>query len=260
MEMSAVGPEEYEATIPADFVIPGLIRYRIMTKKSGNHIYEKLNRVMRIYPGNLLADPYAWDYIPGESYETFVAGTDTPIEIFNANTDRGDLVFYNPNWRNNSTGYTMIDKPGQLVLRMSMKKSDPGQFMAFQHYITSKLEGRQEELPSFSKLVIRARSGTAMKIKLNLITRQADAWSATIDLDENMREIEIPLSSLKKDSFLLLPRPYPGFLPLSFKSESNKNFNISDVEKLEVSFGKELQQNPTLERIIEIESVRLIKN
>jgi hypothetical protein len=43
----------------------------------------------------------------------------------------------------------------------------------------------------------------------------------------------VPLSSLTRDSFLLLPRPYPGFLPLYFKSESTVPFKLKDAERLE---------------------------
>ncbi len=92
-------------------------------------------------------------------------------------------------------------------------------------------------------------------MKINLVTRDAQAFAEYVTLDNQFREIEIPLSDLKKDSYLLLPRPYPGFLPLRFTSAATNPFTISDAEKLEISFSAK-NENPTS---IEVESVWLKK-
>jgi hypothetical protein len=53
---------------------------------------------------------------------------------------------------------------------------------------------------------------------------------------------------------LLLPRPYPGFLPLWFKPGAMGSFNMQDAEKMQViSFG----ENKPLD--IEVVSVWLEK-
>jgi hypothetical protein len=66
---------------------------------------------------------------------------------------------------------------------------------------------------------------------------------------------ELPFSSLQKSSFLLLPRPYPGFLPLRFTSTGTAPFNIADAERLEITFG----EGATTPLSIEVESIQLQK-
>ncbi len=105
--------------------------------------------------------------------------------------------------------------------------------------------------------MIRARSEHEMKAKLSLITTDADAYTVTVSLTKEWKEIEIPLSSLQKDSFLLLPRPYPGFLPLRFKKDEIKPFNIMDTERLEISFGEGIKSSSPVS--IEVESIWLEK-
>jgi hypothetical protein len=129
--------------------------------------------------------------------------------------------------------------------------------MGWEFFFGDKISGRKIELISFTKLVIRARSEHEMKAKLSLITTDADAYTVTVSLTKEWKEIEIPLSSLQKDSFLLLPRPYPGFLPLRFKKDEIKPFNIMDTERLEISFGEGIKSSSPVS--IEVESIWLEK-
>ncbi len=85
---------------------------------------------------------------------------------------------------------------------------------------------------------MRARTANdePVQMKLALITKDAQAFATYPILTNQFKEIEIPLHTLMPDSSLLLPRPYPGFLPLWFKSSSNMPFNLIDAERVEVSF------------------------
>ena len=156
-------------------------------------------------------------------------------------------MIYNPDWRNNTIEYITTEIPRQLAIKATSSSSA----MGWQYFFGEKISGRSNELTSFTKIIIRARSPQEIKMKLSLITNDADAFSTEIQLSKNWQDIEIPLSNLQADSFLLLPRPYPGFLPLYFKSAGNRPFDITKVEKLEISFGGK-DQSPTS---IEVESV-----
>jgi hypothetical protein len=50
-----------------------------------------------------------------------------------------------------------------------------------------------------------------------------------------IENIKIPFSEFKADSALLLPRPYPGFLPVSFKGSGIKIFSIKEIERIQVT-------------------------
>ena len=93
-------------------------------------------------------------------------------------------------------------------------------------------------------------------MKLGLITTEANAYSTLVALTKDWKDIEVPLSSLQKDAYFLLPRPYPGFLPLKFTSPGNQPLNITDAERIEINFEGVTSTSPIS---IEVESVYLKK-
>jgi hypothetical protein len=240
---------DYSAEIPVDMVKPGLINYRIIIQKA-NEFYT--------FPAGLKGNPYAWDYTNNDTWQTFVVNNSSPLEIFNATNDRTGIMLWNTDWRNNIVEYVTTDQPGQLVLKTTMNKPVSGQMMGWQFYFADQLKGRQTDIASFTKLVVRAKADSPdnVHMKLSLITTDAQGFATDIILSNEMKEYEIPLSILKKDSVLLLPRPYPGFQPLWFQSAATKPFAIEDAEKLQVIFGNKQEQNDR-PCGIEVESVWL---
>jgi hypothetical protein len=141
---------------------------------------------------------------------------------------------------------------------MTITSTAAADTMGWQFYFADKIAGRATELPNYSYLVIRGKALHAdTRVSLNLITAFGDAFSYIAFLDTSMKIIKLPLKNLVKGSNVLLPRPYPRFMPLHFKSSSAKAFDITEAERLEVLFssaGKE--RKPTA---IEIESIYLSK-
>jgi hypothetical protein len=239
---------DYEVEVPSDMVFSGIIKYRIMVQKEKRDTFT--------FPGAIKGDPYAWDEYSNESWQTYVATAESPLKLFNASA-RNKIMLYNPDWRNNTLENISSGKPGQLGLKTTMNKPLPGQVMGWQYFFGGDIAGRANELSSFTKLVVRARSSGETRTKISLITANADAYSTSISLSKDWMEIEIPLNGLQKDGFLLLPRPYPGFLPLKFETASKKPLNILDAEKIEISFGEGLVSQAPVS--IEVESVYLKK-
>jgi hypothetical protein len=221
---------DYSAEVPADLVTPGLLNYRIIIQKKDSFF---------VFPGNHKGNPYAWDAYVNESWQTFVAADKAPLEIFNATQDRNNINLYNPDWQNNSVTYVTAQQPRQLLLKATIGKPSAGQLMGWHAYFADRLQCRMSEAETFGKLVVKASTDHAepVKVKLALITKDAVAFGTTITLNNELQEIEIPFSALKQDSALLLPRPYPGFLPLWFKAGTTAAFNIADAEKLQITFG-----------------------
>jgi len=217
---------EYVAEVPADAVTPGVLNYRIIIQKANNDYY--------VFPGNQKGNPYAWDNPNNDTWQTIVASDKSGLELFNTNIDRANLIQYNPDWRNNTFRFVPSDKSSQLAVKITAKNLTDKQMMGFQVYFGDKLKGRQSELPSFTKLVVRVRAENPVKAKLSLITNDALCFSGNISAGNEWTDIRIPLSSLQVDSFLLLPRPFPGFLPLWFKSTAAGSFNIAEAEKMQV--------------------------
>lgn len=244
VQMQQLSAYNYIGEVPAEIITPGIINYRIIIQDSNKEFYT--------FPGAFKGNPYAWNEYRNESWQTIVAAPGSALTLFNPLTDRNSLVIYNPDWRNNTIEYITTEN-GQLAFKATASRSA----MGWQYFFAEKIRGRNDELTSFTKLVVRARSAQETKMKLSLISIDADAYSTELQLSKEWHDIEIPLNNLQPDSFLLLPRPYPGFLPLHFKSADTKPFDITKTEKLEVSFGAaQPAQNPVS---IEIEAVQLKK-
>jgi len=238
---------EYSAEVPVDMVTPGLLNYRIMVRRENGDTYT--------FPGGFKGAPYAWDEWRNESWQTFVAQENSPLEVFSPTTDRSAVMLYNPAWRNNTFEYVSTTEPRQLVIKATMSRPSGSEVIGWQYFFADKTSGRKEELSTFTKLVVKARSTSETTAKLALITANADAFAARLSLKPEWQIIEVPLSSLRKDAYLLLPRPYPGFQPLYFKTQGNNSFNLPETEKLEVTFGEGLNAATS----IEVEYIRLAK-
>jgi hypothetical protein len=248
LQMLNVHGFDYKTEVPVELVSPGVIHYRIMIKKN--------DTTYSTFPGGFNGDPYAWDEYRNESWQTVVANATSRLELFNATSDRNKIVLYNPDWKNNIVEYITAEDPKQLVLKATMKNAAQ-QIFGWQYFFGNDIFGRKDELSAFKTMVIKARSAQNSKVKIKLITANADAYSTLVSLNEIWQEIKIPLSDLQKDDFLLLPRPYPGFLPLKFKSTGSTPFNILEAEKLEISFGEGVESKMPIS--IEVESVYLKK-
>jgi hypothetical protein len=119
-----------------------------------------------------------------------------------------------------------------------------------------KLAGRATELLSFKEVVVKARANqAATSVKVVLMTKDAVAYSALVQLGADLQELRIPLASFRPDALLLLPRPYPGFLPLTYQSASQLPLKLSDTEVLQVLLDAAAPASGQLH--VDIESVSL---
>jgi hypothetical protein len=243
--MQQVGPYIYKADLPASLATPGLVRYRIVVEaKAGEYV---------MFPGNHKGNPWAWDYVEGDTWQTYIAADNGNLEIFNATNDQ-DIILYPNLWRSDERQFLTGENPGQLSLRLTAKELSGEGVMGMQYYFGDKIKGRKAELASFDRLVIRARTTNAapVKAKVSLITAAAAAYAATFTLNSTMQEIEIPVSQLQPSRYMLLPRPYPGFHPFWFEPAKAGPFRLNQAEKLELSIGEglapaEKKQSYTLE-------------
>jgi hypothetical protein len=242
---------EYSAEVPADMVTTGLLNYRIILQK-GNEF--------AIFPGNHKENPQAWDNYINETWQTFVVSENAELEIFNATVDRARIY---PGFRRGfQSSYITGTEPSQLVLRLSATELSDDHTIGFVHYFGDKLQGRISEISSFDSLVIRARTSGAelVKAKITLIDKNAFAFSSFVTLTNRLQDIVVPLNNLVPDSILLLPRPYPGFLPLWFRGSGNASFDLSEIERIQITIGSELHESEFRKPYsMEVESIWLKK-
>ncbi|MFD1257533.1 cellulase family glycosylhydrolase [Mucilaginibacter terrae] len=252
IEMKKVTPYDYTAIIPATAVVTGHLQYHIIVDKgSGNYI---------VYPGAHQGDPQKWDYLNNDYWKTYIAAAKGYITLFNPLTDQAAVNPYFPNYNRNAglrwvSGYGT----GNIISRMVAPALGNDEVMGLQLYIGDKLKSRLTEISGFTKLVIRARvtNGDSAKIRLALTQTDASCYAAYTHLNAECKTIEIPLSQLKPDSSLILPRPYPGFLPLWFKVSSFMGFKIADADKLEITASHLAMGTDKKPLTVDIESVSL---
>jgi hypothetical protein len=238
LEMQCLNMNNYLVVVPAALVTKGLISYRFIVQK---------NKDIYVFPGGYKGDPYAWDSYGNETYETRVVPSNQPLEIFNANTDK-TLNQYNTNWRNTTFNYITTETPQQLALNITTKTN---QLTGFQFYFGDRIKGRITELSSCNSMIIKARSNNPASMHVVLITKDAQSFGTNVAIGNTINEIKIPLQSFQPDSMLLLPRPYPGFLPLYFKAFGQKELKVEDVEKIEIRYSDQGS--------LEIETIWLVK-
>ena len=248
--MSMLTSNEFAAEIPASFVIPGLLKYRIVAKNGPDEV---------LFPGHHKG---GWDNFSNDSWETYVAAKYSSLEIYNAKEDQ--LLRSVPHWdKNIKTSYITSGSGKQLLYHVQFSAPLKEGLAGFELYIGDKLEGRASELSEFTKLVIKGRSTSpeGTTLKFSLTDQSANTVSVETNLKYELTEVEIPLGKFQENKALLLPRPYPGFQHLWFDSSSKQKFDPTQLEKLQVSLYDvtKLSNLTTTTSGFQIESVQLKK-
>lgn len=252
ISMTRKNSNEYSAEVPPELVTPGQLNYRVIVQKSNKDYF--------VFPGDHKGDPFAWDNYFNDTWQTFVAAPNSDLEIYDPTNDRNILV-YPPFKRGFQTNYITEDNGDRLVLKLSANELSDDHTFGLQYYFADKLNGRSSE--TFDKLVIKARTADTqpVKAKITLINKDAFAFSSSITLSNTFQNIEIPLNNFSPDSMLLLPRPYPGFMPLWFKATGTPSFNLSEIEKIQITIGADIAPSEFKKPYsLEVGSIWLEKN
>jgi hypothetical protein len=236
IEMKAENTYDYSTIIPAELLNAGVFRYKIIIQQGDNY---------QTFPGNHSGNPYAWDNYINENWESLIVPKNADLEIYNASINQNINVFPSQ-WGNNvKVNYSVGASPRQVLWSISTQKLENEHVLGFQHEFTNQVKGRQSEADAFTKVVIRARTfeNKPIEARIAFVNKNASAFAAKVMLTNQFQDIEIPLSALNPDAMLLLPRPYPGFMPLWFKSNSTESFKLADAEKVEFTIGSTLQSS-----------------
>jgi hypothetical protein len=231
---------EFKCTVPAEQVITSVLSYKIMIQRGDKQYI--------VFPGGYKGDPYQWDNINNDSWQTFVAAPGAKLTLFDPTTDQHKVnTYFAVRVRSGGAQFVSGEETGRLAFRVSTPLLRKGQVMGMQLYIGDKLKNRLSELSSFNQVTIRGRmqNGTTGRVRVVIIDKTAAAYAAYVDFGSDFKNIDIPLSAFKPDSSLLLPRPYPDFQPLWFKASGFAGLELNRADKLEVTVGDTLQPGKT---------------
>jgi hypothetical protein len=222
---------ELEAEVPAELIKPGIISYVIVVQKGDKSI---------TFPGNHPGSIYDWNYYYKDCWTIKVVDPGTPIAIFDVSTDKDNIEYsFNTWWQKQiSADIISTDTPDKLALKISTTKTLTGEnAICFRTFFGDKLKRRMADLDSFNELILHARSADSDStlIKIILVSKTGCAFSSKVQLTKEYKNYPIPFSSFVPDSMVLIPRPYPGFLPWRFKGNGAEKFDLKDSEVLEIT-------------------------
>jgi hypothetical protein len=254
-EMSRVSGYEYEVEIPGNVLKHGYLKYFITV-----HTEE----TAYTFPSGAEGTPSLWNFQNESLYTVPVVPVNSPLYLFNAASDADEM---SREWRSGSRllPSTSLGDAAVFVNIEKLFRRDPENLNAqpvhdysLRYNFIPNIRGRISEMKSFNRIVIRAESiDKAFPIQVALIDRQGNTFGSLLSLDPAKKEYEIKLDDLKPVNMVILPRPYPTFLPYYFKSSAS-SFNTDLIETLQISIGPGLQSVEEAYRF-SIESVRLEK-
>lgn len=222
--VSAINKEgyKYEAVLPAEWLVNGILQYRLLISSSDSTI---------AFPGSIKGNPYSWSYTGAEFWESTILPEEASIPLFRADEKdyRERILLYQPDWRHGSVRYHS-DSAARINLKISYTDSSEVTRFGFEHFIgdiVKTFKRRPAEMITIS--------GSYTNID-SLIIQLADAsgagYSAVIASPGNIESIS--LYEFKPSSIVLLPRPYPSFQPLEFSLTGKLPVSFHQIEKIQV--------------------------
>ncbi|MBT8296355.1 MAG: hypothetical protein KJO51_08050, partial [Gramella sp.] len=191
--------------------------------------------------------PSNWDFHSKAKYETRILKEDSPISLFNPATDSDNMVI---GWSPKNNLIPVSENEAEFqVSRDSLFKEDventeaePIYDYSFRYNFLKKIANR--ELEGKDKIIIKARAleNRSEKLQVALVMNNGASFGKTIELTNEVQEIEIDITDLKPVKTVTLPRPYPGFLPYYFDHSYSGEFKIEDIEAIQFSIGPGIEQ------------------
>lgn len=254
LHMKNVVAYEYEVVIPADWLNEGYLNYYISIEHAAG--------VSTTYPSAYSGSPVDWDFHVTSAYTTRVVSANQDIYLFNAFTDADEI---SKEWRR-GTATVPGEQPAtsRLVVQLDQlfvkdeenPNAKPNYNYALRYNFRNKVAGRSAELTTKTKLVVLARSiDKPMQMEVSLIDKAGNALGGHIQLGTLMSDCEIDLASLQPTKLVILPRPYPSFLPYYFEGVSNR-FDWNSIETIQLAVGEGEKDAKEVFKF-EIESIRL---
>ena len=107
------------------------------------------------------------------------------------------------------------------------------------HYFGDLLAGREKEVIRKKTLVVNASTfgEGAFPMQVALVMKDGSAFGGLIELSPDVSEYKIKLSDLKKVTPVILPRPYPTFLPYYSVAGYATELDLNQVESMQISVG-----------------------
>jgi hypothetical protein len=235
--MPPAGAFAYQVPVPAELMHEGLLEYAVSVYEGGT---------ARTFPGSEPGDPYRWDFTGRSFWQVPIVAAGAPLLLFDGRRDLGHLLYPHP-WEyvRFRTDIVAGSEPERLALSAVVEDFTPSpHHFALRTFLPDAQRTRLDEATAGAALRVRARAAgrAADRMELALVERDGAAWGTVLELTDTWREFVIPLSDLRPTPLVLLPRPYPQFLPylLEPTTITDRRPQLAALDGLQFSVGANL--------------------
>lgn len=216
----------YRATIPAEQIEPGKLRYNIVVSGAGKQF---------TFPDGTAGTPLEWDYTSGKHWESTIVSPESAIQLFTVTDEYSDMESYTmPEWSRTKRELVHNLPPESQTLRFTFESKDATPRFFLHTYIKEKVKNRTSRLNGVKDIHIHLKNAPD-SLYIGFITGTGYTYTAPITTKNGIARV--PLSQLQQTATALLPHPYPTFLNKYFYPDTSLPFRITDIEKLELSFN-----------------------
>lgn len=245
LRMSPESYSTYTVNIPGASLHAGSAFPYYISVSAGNTV--------RTFPEDRLTVPGVWNFDQRTSYRTRCIDPASPLILFDASED---ALRVNREWLPESklvmgqtaaTDYLYLKT--EALIRKDPENPEGPEIADYsmRHYFGDLIANRQQVLQAAEQLVFFGGTDDEKPcpIQIALVMKDGSTFGTMIRLKQGMKAYPVPLSKFKKINAVLLPRPYPTFLPYYSTAGDASQLDISEVESLEISIGPGMDRNET---------------
>ncbi len=223
LDIPAQDSPSYSVDIPHEMLTAGFLWYRIMVDDGADTI----TFPVRWYNGDSNTVAFSLRLVPADSSLLLwdaAADWDNTYKIWSRTV----------NLLPDGTGETSLSiRFDSLPCNDPCDKADCS--YAFKYYFREKIKGRLNDMSVKNYLVINASTALSapQPLELSLVDSNGTVMAGELVITPGDNIAKIPLSSLAEGEFIVIPRPFPEFLP--YKMMNNRlPFDWSSPETLQV--------------------------
>lgn len=228
--MEKIDNFQYKVTIPKDKIYGDSFNYYIV-------VYTENGST--VFPDNSKGNPIDWDFVPQKRYTVKIVQPEPIIVLFDAGQDiENDFLW--PNRRGYRFERLTYKTASQNVFSLVTTNLQGGnEDLTFKILVSKILKNEARHLNTVDSILIEAASGTAKNQLVQIALQQQNGLvcGKIIELTPEMQQFTIPFSELKPVQQVLLPRAYPPFQSYWFENKENANFDVHQIEAVQISIG-----------------------
>jgi hypothetical protein len=239
--MQPAGGYVYSASIPATAFEEGPYEFVITSFRGDSSL---------TFPGSVHLKPTDWDYDHSGSWNLVVAGSQTPLRLFDPGRDAARLAFtrIGDAGRRGLFRLALSGVTGQPVFHFEWPVNPGGTTLAdytASLVIKERIRARQETIAGADELHVRLRGlGPHQTLHVTLMEDDGTSWSTAVSVDSSWSEQSLPLAAFTVGRGVLLPEGFPGEWnywvgPAADRGRRADRPRLDRLERLQLSLRRE---------------------